>query len=126
MTIEADLSGWVTVRSLTTNAGSEATPTTGSAFVEVAGQPMPRVEVRAVSGSIAGSPTSVTLAIWRKSGGFVDKLGTWEIQATDIATPIPQMFESYDQSIYVTVESFSGGSAQTLTATIQARGVFGG
>lgn len=125
MTIEADLSGWVTVRSLTTNAGSEATPTTGNAFVEVAGQLMPRVEVRVVGGSLANTPTSVTLGIWRKSGGYVDKLGTWTIALGDIANPVPQMFESYDQSIYVTVDSFSGGTVPTITATVQARGVFG-
>lgn len=125
MTIEADLSGWVTVRSLTTNAGSEATPTTGSSFVDVAGQPMPRVELRLVGGSMANSPTSVTLTVWRKSGGYVDRLGTWTIALGDIANPVPQMFESYDQSFYVTVTSFSGGAVPTLTGTVQARGVFG-
>ena len=123
--IEADHSGWVTVRTLASNAGSEATPTTSSAFVEVAGQPMPRVEVRVRGGSVANSPSSVTLAIWRKSGNAVDKIGTWTIVAADIATPIPQIFESYDQSIYVTVDSFANGSSPTITATIEARGVFG-
>lgn len=124
MTIEADFSGWVTIRSLSGQI-AESAPTTLSAFVDIAQQPMPRVEVRVRSGSLANTPAAVTLAVWRKSGGAVDKLGTIVIASTDIATPIPQLFESYDSSIYVTVESFSGGTSPTMTATIEARKVFG-
>lgn len=123
--MEADYSAWVTVRTLT-GATADTTPTTSAAFVDVAAQPVPRVEVRVRSGSLANSPASVTLGIWRKSGGAVDKLGTITIASGDIATPVPQLFEIYDPSVYVTVESFSGGASPTLTATIEARAVFGG
>jgi len=47
------------------------------------------------------------------------------VTPTGTSAPVPQMFESYDQSIYVTVTSFSGGTVPTLTGTVQARGVFG-
>ena len=122
---EADYTSWATIRTLATQ-GTEAAPTTSSAFVEVQPHAMPRVELRIRSGSLVGSPTSVTLAVWRKSGGAVDKIGTWEVLLADISAPIPQLFESYDPHIYVTVQSFAGNSGATITATVEARGVFGG
>ena len=76
--------------------------------------------------SLVGSPGSVTLGIWRLSDGSVDKLGTMTIAAGDIATPIPSIFECYDPAVYVTVESFSGGTVPTMSGTIEARAVSGG
>ena len=124
-TPQADYSAWQTVRSLS-GATADATPTTGSAFVAIGISPTPRVEVRVRGGSLANSPTSVTLGVWRLSGGAVDKLGTITIASGDIATPVPQLFEVYDPSVYVTVDSFSGGASPTMTATIEARAVSGG
>lgn len=115
---------WVTVRALT-GATAESVPTTSTEFVFL-GQESPRVEVRVHDASLANAPASVTLAVWRESGGVVDKLGTITIAAADIAQPIPQLFEVYESNLYVTVESFSGGASPTLTATIEARAVFGG
>lgn len=125
MTPQADYGAWKTVRTLS-GATADATPTTSAAFVELAISPAPRVEIRIRSGSLANSPTSVTLGVWRLSGGAVDKLGTITIAAADIATPVPQLFEIYDPSVYVTIVSFSGGASPTMTATIEARAVSGG
>lgn len=124
-TPQADYSAWQTVRSLS-GATADATPTTSAAFVAIGISPTPRVEIRVRGGSLANSPASVTLGVWRLSGGAVDKLGTITIASGDIATPIPQLFEIYDPSVFVTVDSFSGGSSPTMTATIEARAVSGG
>lgn len=124
MTPTADYGAWKTVRTLS-GATADATPTTGSAFVSLAVEAVPRVEIRVRGGSLANSPASVTLGVWRLSGGAVDKLGTITIASGDIATPVPQLFEIYDPSVYVTVDSFSGGSSPTMTATIEARAVSG-
>ena len=121
----ANVSKWVTVRTLS-GATADATPTTASTFVDLNLSPAPRVEIRVRGCSLANSPTSVTLGVWRLSGGAVDKLGTITIASGDIATPVPQLFEIYDPSVYVTVDSFSGGSSPTITATIEARAVSGG
>lgn len=121
----ADLGQWKTVRTLTTQA-AEATPTANASFVNLALTPSPRVEVRVRGGSLAGAPTSVTLYVWRLSAGSVDKLGSITIGSGDIATPIPQLFELYDPSVYVTVGAFVGGAGPTMTGTIEARAVSGG
>ena len=125
MTPTADFGGWRTVRTLT-GATADATPTNHLVFVALAGCPIPRVEIRVRSGSLDGAPSSVTLAVWRFSGGYVDKLGTIVIVLADIATPVPQLFELYDPSVYVTVDSFSGGTSPTVTAIVEARAVSGG
>jgi len=123
----ADFGGWQTLRTLSSQtAEGTSAPSLSAAFVQLALTPMPRVEIRVRSASLANSPTSVTLSVWRKSGGAVDKLGTFTIASSDIATPIPQMFELYDPLVYVQVESFVGGSSPTITATVEARAVFGG
>lgn len=123
----ADFTAWQTVRTLSgrTAEGTSA-PSLSAAFVALADGAVPRVEIRVRSGELANSPTSVTLSVWRKSGDAVDKLGTMTIASGDIATPIPQLFESYDPLVYVQVESFAGGNSPTITATVEARAVFGG
>jgi hypothetical protein len=122
--MDANLRAWKNVRALSA-VGAEAVPTVDSAFVDLALVPMPRVEIRVRGGALGGGATSVTLAVWRKSEGAVDKLGTFTIASADIATPVPKLFEVYDPNVYITIESFAGGAAQTLTATIEARVVSG-
>lgn len=122
----ADFTSWQTVRTLSGQAAEgTSAPSVSAGFVGIGDGAVPRVEIRVRSGSLANSPTSVTLSVWRKSGGAVDKLGTFTISSDDIATPVPQLFEIYDPLVYVLVESFVGGTSPTITATIEARAVFG-
>lgn len=119
------MNAWVQVRTLSSVAAEgTSAPADGSCvplLVEA-----PRVEIRLRSGSVANSPTSVTFNVWRTSGGATDKIGSFTIAASDIATPVVQIFELYDTNVYVTVASFAGGAAPTVTGTIEARAVFGG
>lgn len=120
MTMNAE---WTTIRTLTAQVG-EATTTPSAALAVDLGQNAPRVEVRLASGASTPSvPTSITLHVWRDTNG-VDKLGTIDIAAADVAASIPKLFEFAARRVYVTV-SFTGGSTPTLTGTIQARPVFG-
>lgn len=114
---------WTTVRTLAAQVG-EATSTPDAATMVDLGQSAPRVEVRLAAGaSTPSAPTAISLHVWRDAGG-VDKLGTIDIAAADVAASIPKLFEFHARRVYVTV-SFTGGSTPTLTGTIQARPVFG-
>lgn len=114
------MTAWTTIRTLAAQA-AEAAPTT-TIDIDVA---TPRVEFRVQGGSIAGAPTSVTFAVWRGFGGRIDKLGTFTVALADIATVVPQLFELNAHACAITVESFAGGATPTVTATIEARGVYG-
>ncbi len=115
---------WTAVRTLTEQEAEAGVPD-AEIFVG-GGESAPRHELRLAEGVLDGAPSSVTLAVWRVSGGRVDKIGTWEIDAADIATPIPQLYELYDFRVYVTVASFSGGTTPKLSGVLEARPVFGG
>ena len=114
---------WTTVRASLSAVSAEGTtaPTTVIAL-DTAG---PRLEVRVRGASLGGSPGSVTLGVWRGSQGSIDKLGTIDIASADIAAPIPQIFELNGQTIWITVESFAGGTSPTFTGSLDARPVFG-
>lgn len=113
---------WTTIRTLTAQAaeGTSAPSSTVSLH-----HPGPRLEVRVRGASLGGSPGSVTLGVWRGSQGAIDKLGTIVILATDIGTAIPQVFELNGLNVWVTIESFAGGSGQSFTGSIDARPIFG-
>ncbi len=114
---------WTTVRASLSAVSAEGT-TAPSSTVSL-DQPGPRLEVRVRGASLGGSPGTVTLGVWRGSQGSFDKLGTIEIAAADIASPIPQLFELNGLNVWITVESFAGGSTPTFTGSIDARPVFG-
>lgn len=114
---------WTTIRASLSAVSAEGT-TAPSSTVSL-DQPGPRLEVRVRSASLGGSPSAVTLGVWRGSQGGFDKLGTIDIAATDIAAPIPRLFELNGLNVWITVESFVGGAAQTFTGSIDARPVFG-
>lgn len=115
---------WIDVRELTTDGADAGSPV--AADMVSLEQDGPRVEVRLVDGAVAGTPTSVTFGVWRKSGAYVDKLGTFTVTGASIATSQPAIFELYDGNVYVTVESFSGGTSPTVSGTLQARVARGG
>ena len=114
---------WTSVRTVTTQAAEGASAPTS--LVALA-NPARKVEVRLRSGVVGGAPTSVTLGVWRGSQGSVDKMGTVTLQGSSIAVPQPAFLDFYGQNVWVTVESFSGGTTPTLSGTIEARAVFGG
>lgn len=115
---------WTTIRTLAAQVG-EATTTPAAATMVDLGQAAPRLEVRLAAGaSHPSAPTTTTMHVWRDAEG-IDKLGTIDFAAADVAASIPKLFEFGARRCYVTV-SFTGGATPTLTGTIQARPVFGG
>jgi len=67
--------------------------------------------------------TSATFAVWRKSDGRVDRVQTITIAATDAGSPSPVVVTLHGESLYVTVESFTGGTAPNIAGNVWGRPV---
>jgi hypothetical protein len=119
---------WQTIRTLTTQAAEAGVPTS-TLFVahpdagqySQSGGRIPYVEVGFDSLVLAGSPTAVTLAVWRLSDAKVERLLTTTIPAAEIGSPIPLDVEVDAEALWVTVDSFTGGTAPTLDGVIRYR-----
>lgn len=119
---------WQTVRTLTTQAAESGVPSS-AVFVahpeagqySTASGRIPYAEIGYDSLVLAGSPTSVTLAVWRLSDAKVEKLFSTTILAADVAAPIPLDVEVDAEALWVTVESFVGGTAPTLSGVVRYR-----
>jgi hypothetical protein len=124
---------WKTLRSLTTQAaegtsapsdGTLVSPAPdGGASCVVDDGLFPYVEIAVDTASLAGSPSSVVLGVWRAYGGKILKIATITILSGDIAAPIPSVVDFNGQRIWVTVESFPDGSTPTFTGNICTRPV---
>jgi hypothetical protein len=119
---------WQTIRTLTTQAAEAGVPAP-SLFVAhpEAGQyatasgRIPYAEIGFDFLALTGSPTAVTLAVWRLSDATVERILTTTIQAADVAAPIPLDVEVDAEALWVTVDSFLGGSGPTLSGVVRFR-----
>ena len=116
---------WTICRSNLIAQAAEGTSAPVAALFKDTCQTSSLLEVRVRGASLAGGPASVTLGLWRLTGGVVDKLGLIVINAADIATPIPTLWEVHGKSVYVTIESFAGGAGQSFTGSVDVRPCFG-
>ncbi len=76
-----------------------------------------RCEVRGFDKiTFTGAPTSVTLSIWRRVDGLLDRMKTITLTPADVAAiPSPVVIDPFDgQDIYVTIDSFVAGTTPKL------------
>jgi hypothetical protein len=121
---------WQTLRTVTTLAAEGTTAPDASVFLGIEADErfvvdsrVQYLEIGIDSLSVAGSPASVTFGIWRSSDTSIDRLGSFTVAAASVGIPTPQIIDFHGEKCWVTVESFSGGTAPTATATIRVRPV---
>ncbi|MFA4971422.1 MAG: hypothetical protein WC683_02330 [bacterium] len=89
----------------------------------------PMIEIGYPPGfSVANAPQEVILRVWRLSGatgGVADICGEMRMNATDINSQESRRFSFDGTHAYATVE-FVGGTAPTITGTLDIRPVFDG
>lgn len=121
---------WTTLRSFSAVAAeSDGHPST---FVQLVGVPQrghkPRlIELGFASSSapsVANSPTSVTIDLYKKVDSQTNFVASWTIAATDITAARIGTFitEGYADQ-YAAKVRFSGGTSPTLTGTLNMRAV---
>lgn len=113
---------WTTVRVLSGQAAETGVPAPAS-FVRLRGRgSRPRwIEFLLDGGSVAGSPTDVTFTVWALADGKVVKAGRITMSANDAAEQGAAALRVYADEVYVTVESFTGGTSPTVSGTVVAR-----
>lgn len=116
-----------TLRTLSAVEAADSAPTSSSAFVNLGPRSsIGTIEIRYGSGATTGTPTSVTIGIWRKLTGpdgtvYIDRIATKTIANADIAAPSPTVVDGYGSEFYATVDAITGGSSPSVTLTVQAR-----
>jgi hypothetical protein len=119
---------WQTIRTLTTQAAEAGVPSSAlfvahpeaGQYAAASGR-VPYVEVGFDSLVLAGSPTGVVLAVWRLSDAKVEKVLAVTVQAADAAAPIPLDVEADAEALWITVDSFVGGTSPTLSGVLRYR-----
>jgi hypothetical protein len=119
---------WQTIRTLTTQAAEAGVPSSAlfiahpdaGQFSQVGGR-VPFIELGFDSLSVAGSPTGVVLAVWRIAETKVEKLFVTTVQAADIGAPLVLTVQSDSEAVWVTVDSFIGGTSPTLSGVVRYR-----
>lgn len=120
---------WKLARTFTAQTAESAAPSAGD-FVTLPqggksygdGARQSKVELSigtlTFGGTVAAS--AVTLAIWRLSGGRIDRVGS--IVCVTGVTPDSPLIDFNGESICIRAESFTGGTAPTVAGTVYARG----
>lgn len=111
--------GWTLLRNIDAQTAEGTAAPVSNLFVDVdSGR---RVELSFGAITFAGTvaATAAKLCLWRSSGGRIDKLA--EIQLVTGVIPISPAIETNADALWVTVESFTGGTAPTLSVAIYAR-----
>lgn len=121
-----------TIRTLTAASAADSAPTVDSDFVDLGAYLNDTAEVRFADGALGGTVAadSVTIDVWRKTVQAVpgeakvesiDRVATYTIAAADIAKPLPVVIDAWSRLYYATLAAITGGTAPTVTLTIQAR-----
>lgn len=115
------LAQWTNLRALSAAASADAAPTSSSAWTVIGVAPGRQIEVCYRSGSTTGSPTSVTIGVWRLVNTSIDRIHKRVIPNADIAKATCDVLPVLGTSFYATLEAITGGSGPTVTLTIVAR-----
>jgi len=110
---------WTLLRSISAQTAEGASAPASNLFVDVdSGK---RVELSfgtiTFGGSVAASAAKLNL--WRSSGGRIDKLA--EMQLVSGVIPISPAIETNADALWVTVDSFTGGTSPNISVDIYAR-----
>lgn len=124
------MADFTTVKAYSAQTAESAPDTQLSSYVPIQGKPKQQNRTRwmefRLGGSPAttGSPTAVTISIWRlnRTDLTKDPIYDWTINATDITAGKvqPVIVETWGNEVMTQV-TFTGGTAPTFTGTIQAR-----
>lgn len=110
---------WIPLRTLTAQAAEAGVPAS-NVFVPL-NDYAEYCEIRFEPLTLAGGPTAVTFALWRYDDGEVDKVTTITVASTEVAAPTPVIVYLQGMQLWITVESFTGGAAQTVAGSVQMR-----
>jgi hypothetical protein len=119
---------WQTIRTLTTQAAEAGVPSSAlfiahpeASLYSQSGGRVSFIELGFDSLSVAGSPTGGVLAVWRIAETKVEKLFVTTVQAADIGAPLVLTVQSDSEAVWVTVDSFVGGTSPTLSGVVRYR-----
>lgn len=128
------LGNWTTIRAFSATQAEATSVAQAATFVSL-GTLGPQIEVRGQWGADgndsdanplgtgATNPTGVTVAIWRKREGKIDKLGTmfFSVSSNSIVARETAIFDFDARDAYATVDGFVAGATPTLTGYLEAR-----
>ena len=124
---------WQTLRTLTAQVAEGTSAPTAETLVAVAETQrftvdsgrLPYVEIALGALTFAGgvAATAVTFGVWRASEGKIDRVASIAVLAAEAAAPPQVVLDFHGEQIWLTVESFVGGTLPTVAGEVRVRPV---